>query len=96
LTESYLCNVCSCQEILRRHGRGQAPSSSRTPKTIRLLRLGKLLRLARLKRMLQKYQDAFDFAPYLRLVITFFAILFAAHMMACVWYEPILVSVAHL
>jgi hypothetical protein len=21
-TEIYLCNVCSCQEILRRHGRG--------------------------------------------------------------------------
>jgi hypothetical protein len=25
LTEIYLCNVCSCQEILRRNGRGQAP-----------------------------------------------------------------------
>jgi hypothetical protein len=24
LTEIYLCNVCSCQEILRRNGRGQA------------------------------------------------------------------------
>jgi hypothetical protein len=24
LTEMYLCNVCSCQEILRRHGRAQA------------------------------------------------------------------------
>eukprot|EP01047_Picozoa_sp_COSAG01_P071938 COSAG01_NODE_11306_length_1962_cov_1.798175_1_plen_48_part_10 len=22
LTEIYLCNVCSCQEILRRNGRG--------------------------------------------------------------------------
>jgi hypothetical protein len=22
LTEIYLCDVCSCQEILRRHGRG--------------------------------------------------------------------------
>eukprot|EP01049_Picozoa_sp_SAG25_P007139 SAG25_NODE_567_length_6885_cov_9.281757_5_plen_56_part_00 len=29
LTEIYLCNVCSCQEILRRHGRGQ--SWCRTP-----------------------------------------------------------------
>jgi hypothetical protein len=25
LPEIYLCNVCSCQEILRRNGRGQAP-----------------------------------------------------------------------
>jgi hypothetical protein len=25
LTEIYLCNVCSCQEILRRNGRGQPP-----------------------------------------------------------------------
>jgi hypothetical protein len=24
LTEIYLCNVCSCQEILRRNGRGQS------------------------------------------------------------------------
>jgi hypothetical protein len=26
LTEIYLCNVCPCQEILRRDGRGQAHS----------------------------------------------------------------------
>ena len=62
------------------------PSSARGPKTIRLLRLGKLLRLARLKRMFQKYQDTFDFAPYLRLVLTVFVILFASHLMSCIWY----------
>jgi hypothetical protein len=28
MTEIYLCNVCSCQEILRRHGRGQTPTST--------------------------------------------------------------------
>jgi hypothetical protein len=28
LTEIYLCNVCSCQEILRRNGRGQSGAGS--------------------------------------------------------------------
>jgi hypothetical protein len=28
LAEIYLCNVCSCQEILRRNGRGQADVGS--------------------------------------------------------------------
>jgi hypothetical protein len=27
LTEMYLCNVCSCQEMLRRNGRGQPPGA---------------------------------------------------------------------
>eukprot|EP01052_Picozoa_sp_SAG31_P015667 SAG31_NODE_1013_length_10376_cov_9.342220_6_plen_224_part_00 len=55
-------------------------------KTVRLLRLFKLLRLARIKRILHKYQDVFDIQAYLGLIITFFSILFAAHMMACFWY----------
>eukprot|EP01047_Picozoa_sp_COSAG01_P053602 COSAG01_NODE_5763_length_4048_cov_1.373259_3_plen_116_part_00 len=29
VTEIYLCNVCSCQEILRRNGRGQPRGTSR-------------------------------------------------------------------
>jgi hypothetical protein len=29
LTEIYLCNVCACQEILRRNGRGQVPEVRR-------------------------------------------------------------------
>jgi hypothetical protein len=30
LTEIYLCNVCSCQEILRRNGRGQGDQGRAT------------------------------------------------------------------
>jgi hypothetical protein len=39
LTEIYLCNVCSCQEILRRNGRGQGgarlPAPPRLPRRLR-------------------------------------------------------------
>jgi hypothetical protein len=30
LTEIYLCDVCSCQDILRRNGRGQTGSGSKS------------------------------------------------------------------
>jgi ubiquitin-activating enzyme E1 C len=30
LTEIYLCGICSCQEILRRNGRGQAAATRRS------------------------------------------------------------------
>jgi hypothetical protein len=33
LTEIYLCNVCSCQEILRRNGRGQCAGPGMPPCT---------------------------------------------------------------
>eukprot|EP01047_Picozoa_sp_COSAG01_P050215 COSAG01_NODE_5052_length_4523_cov_2.790009_3_plen_103_part_00 len=35
LTEIYLCNVCSCQEILRRNGRGQGDCVTQPPVQIR-------------------------------------------------------------
>jgi endonuclease/exonuclease/phosphatase family metal-dependent hydrolase len=37
LTEIYLCNVCSCQEVLRRHGRGQARRLERQEREAREL-----------------------------------------------------------
>jgi hypothetical protein len=40
LAEIYLCNVCSCQEMLRRNGRGQRTSLSTTRSTWRRGRCG--------------------------------------------------------
>ena len=55
-------------------------------RSLRMVRLLRLLRLARLKRIVGKYQDSFDLAPVMSLVFTLFSILFAAHLMACVWW----------
>eukprot|EP01043_Picozoa_sp_COSAG02_P026259 COSAG02_NODE_1507_length_12231_cov_56.431751_4_plen_780_part_00 len=53
---------------------------------LRCFRLFRLLRLARIKRLVARYQDSFDLGPYLGLLGTVASILFAAHMMACLWY----------
>eukprot|EP01048_Picozoa_sp_COSAG05_P014942 COSAG05_NODE_1744_length_4158_cov_8.451589_3_plen_578_part_00 len=36
--------------------------------------------------MVSKYQDSFDAGSYMPLMFTMFAILFSAHMMACLWW----------
>jgi hypothetical protein len=40
LTEMYLCNVCSCQEILRHNGRGQSAEVHRLKEQIKKLQAG--------------------------------------------------------
>eukprot|EP01047_Picozoa_sp_COSAG01_P044214 COSAG01_NODE_3982_length_5467_cov_3.487891_3_plen_101_part_00 len=40
LTEMYLCNVYSCQEILRRNGRGQSAEVHRLKEQIKKLQAG--------------------------------------------------------
>ena len=55
-------------------------------RVLRVARLLRLLRLGRIKRMMSKYQENFDAGSYMPLVFTMFAILFSAHMMACLWW----------
>jgi hypothetical protein len=57
-------------------------------KAIRLLKLFRLLRLARLKSLLLRADQLFgvDLRPFMGLIMTFFSIFLAAHMMSCGWF----------
>lgn len=55
-------------------------------KALRLVRLSKMLRLTRIKRMLAKYENLMFVQQYQGVAVLGFAIFFASHFLACLWY----------
>ena len=59
---------------------------SRILKATRIIRLAKMLRVARLKRIVGRHASLVEFTAYVNSLFTFIAILYTAHLVACIWY----------
>jgi hypothetical protein len=67
-------------------GGGGSEQKLRAVKTLRLLRMGKMLRLAKVFKMLQKYDSVAELKPLISLLMLFFFVFLAAHLLACIWF----------
>jgi hypothetical protein len=78
------------QQLAQSSGGGSGASDDHLKllKSLRLFRLAKLLRLARLRRIIKRWEDVISASIMfsIQLATLFFAVLFSAHIIACLWY----------